>query len=133
MARANPRFDALNVYYKEHFCWERDLYITDTFTDKSFYIFMCRHYLNDPTPFLFFTVQVIFLKRFDYHCMKEVLNLLQAEKGHEALMYQYMWMSYQRRMKKSEALFCDSSTFKRTCDKACKYILEHLFGLEKYE
>lgn len=133
MARANPRFNALNVYYKEDFGWQKPLYITDTFTDKPFYMFMCKWYLNTLNPFLFFCILVYFLKVFEYSKMKEVLISLIEEYPHIASVYQYMWLSYQRRLKKAEALFCDSSTYKRTCDRACKYILQQLFNLEQYE
>jgi len=134
MARANPRFNRLNLYFKEEFPWQNNLYIQDVFTKRDLYNFWCKFILYKKDSKVLW---LIFIKEFTVEfSYKEVKNILKELKEKELKLfrvYQYMWLSYQKRIKKSEALYCDSSTFKRTCDKACIFILKKLFKLKKYD
>lgn len=126
MARANPRYDRINRYLKQEFPWQLDFYFIDTFTNKSLFNFYSKWLLNTLSKEIAFYLIVNLNQIIPYSEMKSMLEMLKEKYPKLYQIYQYMWLSYQKRNNKAESLYCDSSTFKRNCDKMCKLILENI-------
>lgn len=126
MARANPRYDRVNRYLKQEFPWQLDFYFIDTVNKKEIFLFYCKWLLNISLTDIAFYLIVNLNQVVTYSEMKDILENIKTKYTKLYLIYQYMWLSYQKRNNKAESLYCDSSTFKRNCDKMCKVILEYI-------
>lgn len=129
MARANPRYDRINRYLKQEFPWQLDFYYIDTFNNSKLFQFYTNWLLVSSSVEVAFSLIVNLHTVIDYQQMKQIMIELKEEQSKIYSVYQYMWLSYQKRNNKAEALYCDSSTFKRNCDKMCKLILKKIYEL----
>lgn len=129
MARANPTYDRINRYLKQEFPWQLNLSLIPVRLNPPLFDFYSRLVLQFPQPAVIYCLLVNLNRIVEYHDVKQILKKLMVKEPHLYLNYQYMWLSYQKRNNKAEALFCDSSTFKRNCDKMCEMIMKDICQL----